>query len=137
MQAPDVLPVIQLPRPQRRYFLSQLHPAWADSMTCGTCYLLFDCPEGHTDCDITIPFTPNLDGAHVSLAPPIWTRQVGVRIDFATLTLTPAIKRIPQYTSFEAAKLQRPGLVYLHPSLLCGFHGSIVDGRILFHEDSR
>lgn len=100
--------------------------------------LRFDCPEGHEGCCHIIPFTPALDGA--SREAPAWNRGVHWQrtgSDFATLTMVPSIKRIPRHASREAAIAAGCIPEYVTPSLLCAFHGTILNGQIVFAEDSR
>jgi len=80
-------------------------------------YLTFDCPEGHADCHHTIPFTPTRDGtAWAPASGAIWERSGD---DFATMTISPSIRRVPGDHD------------------RCAMHIEIVDGKILFAGDSR
>lgn len=124
----------------RRMTLTECNARFAHGTGSGrdqTCYVTFDCPEGHEDCRHVIPFTPSLEGQ--PLASPqhngaIWQR-TGDTIE--TLTLSPSIRRIPRYASREAAIAAGCIAEHVTDSLLCALHIFIRDGRIEFCGDSR
>lgn len=97
----------------------------------------FDCPEGHAGCSLAIPFTPALDGLpreSWQTNGAVWQRTGDT---FETLTLTPSIRRVPQYASREEAIVAGCIPEYVTESLLCAFHGFITNGQITFCGDSR
>lgn len=102
-----------------------------------TCYVLFDCPEGHEDCRHAIPFTPSLEGS-VLPSPQhngaMWNRK-GDTIE--TLTLGPSIRRIPRYKDREDAIKNGCIPEYVTESMLCALHIFVKDGAIEFCGDSR
>ena len=101
------------------------------------CYVRFDCPEGHEHCFHVIPFTPALDGTVMTSTQKngaIWDRDGDT---FATLTLKPSIRRIPQYASRAAALAAGCVAEYVTPSMLCALHIHITNGIITFEGDSR
>jgi hypothetical protein len=99
--------------------------------------LVFDCPEGHRDCRIHVPFTPALDGS----AQPVkqrngaqWSRTGDA---FETLTLSPSVRTIQQYPSKEAALAAGVGDEWFAERMICGLHIFVRDGAIEFCGDSR
>ena len=99
--------------------------------------LVFDCPEGHSDCRIFVPFTPAIDGS----AQPVkqrngaqWSREGDA---FEALTLSPSIRTIQQYTSREAAFAAGVGEEWFTERLICGLHIFIKNGAIEFCGDSK
>lgn len=97
----------------------------------------FDCPEGHEGCDDAIPFSPALNGGPAAswyTSGAIWQRTGDT---FATLTLSPSIRRIPTYASREAALAAGARAEYLTPSMFCALHIFIRGGEIVFCEDSQ
>lgn len=121
---------------QRKTKLVDCNPRWIerDGVTCG---VRFDCPEGHTECHHAIPFTPSLEGGAV----PTWQsngaqwQRTGE--DFAALTLSPSIRRNPQYASRDAAMAAGCIPEYVTDSTLCALHIFIANGEIQFCGDSR
>lgn len=101
------------------------------------CGVHFDCPEGHDGCSHAIPFTPRLDGASATGWQSngcVWQRTGDT---FETLTLSPSIRREPQYASVNAAIAAGCIEEHITASLLCAFHGFIKAGAIEFCGDSR
>lgn len=99
--------------------------------------LVFDCPEGHSECRIHIPFTPALDGSSQAVKQrngAQWHRQGDT---FDTLTLTPSIRTTQQYTSREAAIAAGVLPEYFNERLTCALHIFIRDGAIEFCGDSK
>lgn len=116
----------------RRARLVDCNPRWVwrgDK----TCWITFDCPEGHEGCHHTIPFTPSLDGALVIHGCATWERQGDT---FETLTLTPSIKRNPRYASREAALADGCIPTHVTPMLLCALHVELTNGTFSFCSDS-
>jgi hypothetical protein len=75
----------------RRPRLLDCNPRWGTRYGGSVeCFLTFDCPEGHSRCWHTIPFTPDLTGNPISRESATWERYGD---DFAELTLTPSIRR--------------------------------------------
>jgi len=99
-----------------------------------TCYVLFDCPEGHDDCRHAIPFTPSLEGVATPCEHALWQR-TGDTVD--TLTLSPSILRRPRYASREAAIEAGCIPEYVTEGMLCGLHIFVKAGRIEFCGDSK
>lgn len=99
--------------------------------------IAFDCPEGHADCRIFVPFTPALDGT----AQPIkqrngaqWQRSGDT---FETLTLSPSIRTIQQYPSRDAAIAAGVLPDHFTERLICGLHIFVRNGAIEFCGDSK
>lgn len=86
----------------RKMKLIECNPKWGSSKEV-TCYVIFDCPEGHEDCRHSIPFTPSLDG-QTQVSPQQngaqWYRTGDT---FENLTLSPSIRRIPLPGSDDCA----------------------------------
>jgi hypothetical protein len=99
-----------------------------------TCYVLFDCPEGHENCRHAIPFSPSLEGQAVQRETAVWQR-TGTMLE--KLTLSPSIRRKPRYPSHDAALAAGCIEEYITPSLLCALHIFVKDGHIEFCGDSR
>jgi hypothetical protein len=109
----------------RRTRLVDCNPRWG--LVCGddetrfaTSYLTFECPEGHPNCEHSIPFTPSLEGEHQAvrqLNGAQWERRGET---FETLTLTPSIARRP---------------VAGHDT--CAMHVNLTNGAFEFHGDSK
>lgn len=113
----------------RRTRLVDCNPRWARSDSCAegedSNWLQFDCPEGHQNCQVSVPFSPSLKGAPQSSvvgSRTIWTRTGDT---FETLTLSPSILMTPTVTT--------DGRV-IDP---CALHIFIRDGAIEFCGDSR
>jgi hypothetical protein len=110
----------------RKTKLVDCNPQWIDNgkwtgqsegVKCG---VSFDCPEGHPECSLSIPFTPSLDGRDVKtwqINGSIWQRFGDT---FETLTLMPSIRRIP-VTGRDT----------------CALHVFVKDGQIEFCVDSK
>lgn len=99
--------------------------------------LAFDCPEGHADCRIFVPFTPALDGS----ARPVlqrngaqWSRTGDT---FDTLTLAPSVRTIQQYPSRDAAIAAGVMPEYFTERMTCALHIFIRNGAIEFCGDSK
>lgn len=97
----------------------------------------FDCPEGHEGCSHAIPFTPAMDGS-----PSVTWQHNGANWQrtgdaFATLTLSPSIRREPTYASRQAAIDAGCLPEHITDSLLCAFHGILTGGVFEFCGDSR
>lgn len=116
----------------RRTRLVDCAPRWSER-NGKTCWVTFDCPEGHEGCRHTIPFTPSLDGAIVMHGTATWERRGDT---FESLTLVPSIKRNPRYASREAAIEDGCAAEHVHPALLCAIHVELVDGEFRFCADS-
>jgi len=98
-------------------------------------HVTFECPEGHDGCHHTIPLTPARGGeAWKPEVGAIWDR---VGDDFATMTISPSIRRNARYESRE--KAIEAGCIpeYVNDELLCAMHVNIVGGEIQFAGDSR
>jgi hypothetical protein len=107
----------------RKAKLVDCNPRWGTAYgEATTRYLTFDCPEGHPGCWHTIPFTPTLDGGAVTSSRAIWQR---VGDDFATLTLSPSIRR-------NVTKNPETGEIF-DP---CHMHVNIINGAFEFAGDS-
>jgi len=121
----------------RKQRLIDCDPQWFNDTAEVSRYLHFECPEGHEGCAHTIPFTPALDGT-VLPSPQVngalWARTGDT---FETLTLSPSIKRIPRYTDREAALTAGCLEEHLPPTMFCALHIHIVDGAIVFCDDSK
>jgi hypothetical protein len=117
----------------RKTRLVDCNPNWAEFHGV-TCYVSFDCPEGHVGCRHMIPFYPALDGSMPTMQGARWERSGD---DFATLSLSPSIKRTPSYESYDAAIAAGCIPEHVTPSLLCALHINIVGGQINFCVDSR
>ena len=116
---------------RRKHRLIDCNPSWSGSMR----RIRFDCPEGHADCWLSIPFTPPLDGA-----PPMAAQQNGAQWDrtgdtFETLTLTPSIRRVAEFASREAAIAAGCIPEYVTEELLCAMHVNLIDGQFQFADD--
>jgi hypothetical protein len=107
--------------------LIDCNPRWTEDRR----RLRFDCPEGHDACWHTIPFTPDLDGAPQQA---LWER---VGDTFETLTLTPSLRRMPEFASREVAIAEGCIPEYVTEALLCAMHVNIVEGQFVFAGDSR
>lgn len=111
-------------------------PRWiiGNGSVCG---VGFSCPEGHTDCRHSIPFTPSLDGQES----PSWyssgTQWQRTGDTFETLTLSPSIRRISTYESRDAAIAAGALPEHLNAGHFCALHIFIRDGQIEFCSDSR
>lgn len=121
---------------RRKHRLVDCNPNFVErgGITCG---LRFDCPEGHSDCRHVIPFTPAIGGAAVASwysSGAQWQRSGET---FETLTLSPSIRREPQYASREAAIAAGCIPEYIDESSLCALHIFIKGGAIEFCGDSR
>lgn len=121
----------------RKLRLTDCNPRWATEGD-QTRYVIFDCPEeGHEDCRHAIPFTPSLEG-HVLVSPQQngaqWNRSGDT---FETLTLAPSIRRIPTYSSKDAAIAAGVKSEYIDASMTCALHIFVVNGTINFCGDSR
>lgn len=99
--------------------------------------LVFDCPEGHSDCRIVIPFTPAIGGG----VQPVkqrngaqWTRTGDA---FDNLTLSPSIRTIQQHESKAAAIAAGVGEEWFTERMTCALHIFIKGGAIEFCGDSR
>lgn len=117
----------------RKNRLTECNPRWA-TRDEHVCYLIFDCPEGHTDCSHAIPFKPALDGAAITHASASWDRQGDT---FETLTLSPSIRRIQRYPNREAAIAAGCIPEHVTESMFCALHIFIKDGAIEFCGDSK
>lgn len=126
----------------RKHTLAECNPRWITGRYAGRdddtpVGLHFDCPEGHAECDHAIPFAPALDGGPAASwysSGAIWQRTGDT---FATLTLSPSIRREPTYASREAAIAAGGIPELLTESHFCALHIFIRDGRIEFCGDSR
>jgi hypothetical protein len=124
---------------ERKHLLVDCNPRWV------TCYyskddevpdaVMFDCPEGHSDCKHVIPFSPALDGSLGTMEPGRAWQRTGDT--FETLTLSPSIKRNPRHASREAAIAAGCIPEYVTDGMLCALHIFIRDGRIEFCGDSK
>lgn len=112
----------------------RLAPFYANETTIER--LVFDCPEGHEGCKVTVPFSPAMDGnARPSReGRPVWDRTGDT---FETMTLSPSIRCRPIYRDRADAIAQGADPQYITERLFCAFHGFIKNGRIEFCGDSR
>lgn len=119
----------------RKLRLVDCNPRWATDAG-HTRFVIFDCPEGHDDCKHAIPFTPSLEGAAQTSPQQNGAHWARTGDTFEALTLTPSIRRIPQYPSREAA-VAAVAPEYLDASMYCALHIFITGGAIAFCGDSR
>lgn len=117
----------------RKARLVDCNPTWATAAGL-TCYVIFDCPEGHDDCKHAIPFRQSLEGPVAQQAGAMWDRGGDT---FETLTLSPSIRRIQRYPSRDAALADGVKPEHFSGSLTCALHIFIRNGRIEFCGDSR
>ena len=117
-------------RSMRKHQLIDCQPCWSEDRR----RIRFDCPEGHIECEHTIPFTPDLDGTPQISSQALWERVGDL---FETLTLSPSIRRVPEFTSREAAITGGCIPEYVTESLLCAVHVNLIDGQFVFAGDSR
>lgn len=96
-------------------------------------FVTFDCPEGHSDCHHTIPFTPTLAGRVNEQAGAMWDRTGDT---FEMLTLTPSIRRIQRHANRAAALKAGCLPEYITESMFCALHIFIKNGQIQFCGDS-
>lgn len=120
----------------RKHRLIDCNPVWATD-TDRTCFLIFECPEGHDDCKHVIPFTPSLEGADVPSPQANGARWNRLGDTFETVTFTPSIRRMPRYATREAAIADGCIAEHVTASMLCALHIFINAGRIDFCGDSR
>ena len=120
----------------RRYLLSELNPKFMEDIDGTLRYLHFDCPEPHEGCSHTIPFNPPIHG---QLTHPIlsgqaqWDRKGE---DFATMTFTPSIRRVPRYKTREEVIKDGGSPDHIEDTLFCHMHITITNGKVEFHKDS-
>lgn len=127
------LPEVQGGDAVRKHRLADCNPKWAEANGL-TCYVIFECPEGHVDCKHAIPFRQSIEGPIAEQAGAMWDRTGGT---FETLTLSPSIRRIQRYANREAALADGCHPDHLEDSLFCALHIFIKDGAIEFCGDSR
>jgi hypothetical protein len=118
---------------ERKHRLVDCNPKWAQSGDL-TCYVIFDCPEGHDECKHTIPFRQSLEGPTAQQEGAMWDRSGDT---FETLTLSPSIARRPRYANREAAIAGGCTPEYITESMLCALHIFIKDGAFEFCGDSK
>jgi hypothetical protein len=118
---------------ERKHRLVDCNPTWAEAAGL-TCYVIFDCPEGHEDCRHAIPFRQSLEGPIAEQAGAMWDRTGDT---FETLTLTPSIRRIQRYPNREAALAAGCIDEHITETLFCALHIFITDGHIQFCGDSK
>lgn len=121
----------------RKTRLVDCNPRWGVDGQQGyeRLWVTFDCPEGHSECRHTIPFTPSLDGdAQPRAGGAVWQRTGDT---FETLTLSPSIRREPVYASREAALAAGALPEHLEDTHFCALHIFVRDGGIEFCGDSR
>lgn len=99
--------------------------------------LVFDCPEGHTDCHIHIPFTPAMDGSAVRVKQRNGAQWQRTGDTFEKLSLSPSIRTIQQYPSRDAALAAGVGEEYFTERMTCALHIFIKNGAIEFCGDSK
>lgn len=129
----------------RKHLLTELNPRWITSErwtgkpSDQVIGIIFECPEGHHECEHMVPFTPSLDGTPTENFP--WQRDGAhwqrTGDTFETLSLSPSIARRPRYPSREAAIAAGCIPEYVTDTLLCALHIFINAGRIDFCSDSR
>lgn len=121
----------------RKHRFVDCAPRFVEDTAGVTRYVRFACPEGHEGCEHFIPFTPAIDGSLQS-SPQVngamWERTGDT---FETLTLTPSIKRLPRYADRDAALAAGCLEEHLLPTMFCALHIHIVDGTIVFCDDSK
>lgn len=117
----------------RKHRLIDCNPRWAEAGGL-TCYLTFECPEGHEDCRHAIPFRQSIQGPIAEQAGAMWDRTGDT---FETLTLSPSIRRIPRHASRDAAIAAGCIPEHVTETLLCALHIFIRDGVIEFCGDSK
>lgn len=117
----------------RKHRLVDCSPSWATANDL-TCYVIFECPEGHADCKHAIPFRQSLEGGIAEQAGAMWDRTGNT---FETLTLSPSIRRVQRYANREAALAAGCLEQYLDDSLFCALHIFIKNGAIEFCGDSK
>lgn len=109
--------------------LVDCNPRWARSASCvedpDADWISFDCPEGHPNCTVSVPFSPSLKGA--ARASDVGSRTIWARSGdtFDTLTLAPSILMRPTVTT--------DGRV-IDP---CALHIFVKNGAIEFCGDSK
>lgn len=118
---------------ERKRRLIDCNPSWARTGEL-TCYVIFDCPEGHDECKHAIPFRQSLEGPLAQQEGAMWDRTGDT---FETLTLTPSIARRPKHASREAAIAAGCIPEYVDASMLCALHIFITNGAIEFCGDSK
>ena len=124
----------------RRHTLADCNPSWVTydgKEDHAPDAIKFDCPEGHEHCYHIIPFTPALDGHTRPVLQRNGAQWERTNDSFATLSLTPSIRRIPSHASREAAIAAGCIPEFITESMLCAFHGFIKSGQIEFCGDSR
>lgn len=99
--------------------------------------ICFDCPEGHENCIVSIPFTPALDGTPQSSDQTNGAQWGRVGEDFATITFSPSIRNIPRWPDKATALAAGAIEEYLDESSFCALHIFIRDGNIEFCGDSK
>lgn len=118
----------------RKLRLVDCNPRWATEGD-QTRFLIFDCPEGHEDCRHAIPFTPSLEGRVLASPQQNGAQWARTGDTFEALTLTPSIRRVPQYPSREVAAAA-VAAEYLDASMYCALHVFVTAGAIVFCADS-
>jgi hypothetical protein len=113
----------------RKARLIDCNPKW---VTDG--WIRFDCPEGHKDCVMTLPVTPRRDGAPHLSDGAVWRRQGD---DFATMTITPSIRRSLVFANREEALAKGAIAEHLRDGLFCAMHVNIINGQFQYSGDSR
>lgn len=121
---------------ERKHRLVDCNPSWVENYSAAgqTDAVMFECPEGHSDCKHVIPFTPALDGTPTVKYGAQWQRSGEA---FESLTLSPSIKRNPKYASREAALAAGCIPEYVTDSLTCALHIFVKNGAIEFCGDSK
>ena len=99
----------------------------------GLRYLHFLCPEGHADCQHTIPFSPGLDGGPWSSGMAQWARRGDT---FETLSLDPSIRRFPVHADREAALAAGCLPELVEEWMFCHMHVNLINGSFQFCGDS-
>lgn len=99
--------------------------------------LAFDCPEGHENCRVIIPFTPGLDGSAVRVKQRNGAQWQRTGDTYETLSLSPSIRTIQSYPSKEAALAAGVMPDYYEERMICALHIFINNGSIDFCGDSK
>lgn len=117
----------------RKHRLIDCNPKWSEDRR----RIRFECPEGHSDCRHSIPFTPALDGSPQTSPQQNSAQWDRVGDTFETLTLSPSIRRLPQFPSREEALADGCIPEYVTEESLCAMHVNLENGWFKFADDSR
>jgi len=118
---------------KRKHRLVDCNPRWGETINGLTCYVIFECPEGHQDCQHNIPFRQSLEGPIAEQAGAMWDRTGDT---FETLSLSPSIARRPRHANKEAALKAGCLEEYITETMFCRLHIVITNGAIQFQPDS-